>query len=224
MAASENNRRRLLHAAPADAALREEPPAALFPRGQPVLRHHELARCARGPSTPLVPAPRHETLESEVDEELNVHLEMRVEELTSAGASVDAARREALRQFGDLEYTLRYCRQQDHEKEQRMQRGLMLGDLMQDLGICLRGLRRAPMMTMTIVATVGLGTAPRRSSAVNAALQPLPMQTGQFSHLHDGPSKFASRPTTRVVAQQAQFEEIARYRSGNTSRRHCNIV
>ena len=115
---------------------------------------------------------RPATMEAEVDEELNLHLEMRVEALRARGMAIDAARREALRQFGDLQSTRRYCRWQDHEKEQRMQAGLMLEDLMQDLRICLRGLLRAPMMTMMIVATVGLGLGATTVifSAVNAAL------------------------------------------------------
>ena len=65
---------------------------------------------------------RAETVNSEVDEELKAHLEMRVEELRSQGLSAESARREAIRQFGDLEYTRRYCRRQDQEKEKRMQR------------------------------------------------------------------------------------------------------
>ena len=58
-----------------------------------------------------------------------------------------------------------------------MRRGLMLGESMQDLRISLRGLFRAPLMSMTIVATVGLGIGATTVifAAVNAALlQPLP--------------------------------------------------
>ena len=58
-----------------------------------------------------------ETVASEVDEELNLHLELRVRELRSQGMSMDDARHEALRQFGDLEKTRRYCRRQDEEQE-----------------------------------------------------------------------------------------------------------
>ena len=38
-----------------------------------------------------------------MDEELSLHLEMRIDELIAAGMAPDEARREALRQFGDLE-------------------------------------------------------------------------------------------------------------------------
>jgi putative ABC transport system permease protein len=56
---------------------------------------------------------RPEHVQAEVDEELRVHLDMRTEELVAAGIPRDDARAEALRQFGDLQYTRRYCRDQD---------------------------------------------------------------------------------------------------------------
>jgi hypothetical protein len=40
---------------------------------------------------------RPETVRSEIDEELTLHLEMRTEELEARGMSPDEARREALR-------------------------------------------------------------------------------------------------------------------------------
>src|SRR5207244_3041817 len=96
---------------------------------------------------------RREAVASDVDEELTLHVEMRAEELQARGMP----RGEALRQFGDLKYTRQYCLQQGLVKETRMHHGLLLGDLIQDLRISARSLLRAPMMTLTIVATVGLG-------------------------------------------------------------------
>ncbi|HEX7780348.1 MAG TPA: permease prefix domain 1-containing protein, partial [Vicinamibacterales bacterium] len=120
---------------------------------------------------------RPETVRSEIDEELNVHLQMRRDELTSRGLSPDAARREALRQFGDLQRTREYCQRQDDGKEKRMRRLLLLEDLTQDIRVSFRGLRRAPLMTLAIIATVGLGIGATTAifAAVNAALlRPLP--------------------------------------------------
>jgi putative ABC transport system permease protein len=136
-----------------------------------------------------------------------------------ATASVDAARREALRRFGDLEYTRRYCRQQDHEKEKRMQRTLMLEDLAQDLRICLRTLVRAPVMTMTIVATVGLGIGATTVifGAVNAALlRPLPYtDPDRLVRIYTDapPNKFRLSVADYLAlqAQQTHFERIAAY-------------
>jgi putative ABC transport system permease protein len=158
-------------------------------------------------------------VQSEIDEELNLHIEMRVEELRARGMSLDAARREALRRFGDLEYTRRYCRNQDLEKETRMQRGLMLGDLIQDLRICLRSLLRAPVMTMTIVTTVGLGIGATTVifSAVNAAfLRPLPYaDPARLVRIYNDapPNKFRFSLVDYLAlqAQQTHFEQIAGY-------------
>ena len=69
---------------------------------------------------------RPEVVRDEVDEELRVHLEMRIDELRAAGLSPEAARRQAVRQFGDLEGTRQYCRRQDLDKENRVQRLLFL--------------------------------------------------------------------------------------------------
>src|SRR5438093_1610177 len=89
-------------------------------------------------------------LQSEIDEELRLHLDMRTEELVARGMAVEDARREALRQFGDLPGTREYCRRQDEDKEHRMQRAVWIEDLLQDLRIGLRGLLRAPMTTLTL--------------------------------------------------------------------------
>src|SRR5262245_66581023 len=120
---------------------------------------------------------RSASVASEVDEELATHLQMRIEELMAHGLPADEARREALRQFGDLEFTRQYCRTQDLRKETQVQRGLFVEELIQDLRISLRGLIRVPMLTLTILLTVGLGIGATTVifSAVEAALlRPLP--------------------------------------------------
>ena len=43
---------------------------------------------------------RPETIQSDIDEELRLHLEMRADDLVARGLSRDRARREAERQFG----------------------------------------------------------------------------------------------------------------------------
>ena len=158
-------------------------------------------------------------MNSEVDEELKAHLEMRVEELQSQGLSAEAARREAIRQFGDLEYTRRYCRRQDQEKEKRMQRTLWLEDLAQDFRICLRTLVRVPVMTLTIVATVGLGIGATTVifGAVNAALlQPLPYRDPNrlvrfYTDAPPNKFRFSLADYLALQAQQTHFERIAAY-------------
>src|SRR5687767_11655786 len=102
---------------------------------------------------------------------------MRIEELRTRGMSAEDARREAVVQFGDLEATRRYCRSQDLGKENRVQRLLFVQDLMQDIKTGLRNLLRAPLLTLIVIMTVGLGIGATTAifAAINAALlQPLP--------------------------------------------------
>ena len=96
-------------------------------------------------------------LQAEVDEELRVHLEMRIEELVAKGMSSDAARREARRQFGDLEYTRRYCRNQDERKEAGMRWNLLVDELAQDLRNGVRQIARNPGFSAVVIGTLALG-------------------------------------------------------------------
>ena len=162
-----------------------------------------------------------DVVESEIDEELRVHLEMRVEELKARGLSAEAARREALRQFGDLETTRRYCRRQDLEKEKRVRRGLWLEDLGQDLRICLRRLLRAPVLLLTVVATVGLGigaTTAMFGWSHAILLRALPYaDPGQLFRIYTDapPNKFPFSVADYLALrdQQTSFERIAGYSS-----------
>ena len=162
---------------------------------------------------------RADVVTSEVDEELNLHIEMRAEGLRAQGMAADTARREAIRQFGDLQYTRRYCRQQDLQKETRMQRGLMFDELRQDLRVALRSLRRAPVMAVTIIATVGLGIGATTTifTAINAALlRPLPYHEPErlVRVYTDAPPvwfRFSAVDYLALEAQQTQFERVAAY-------------
>lgn len=97
----------------------------------------------------------------------------------------------------------------------------MLDDLTHDLWISLRGLRRAPMMVLTIVATVGLGIGATTVifSAVNAALlRPLPYaEPDELVRIYtDAPPNkfpFSVADYLALQAQQTQFEQIGGYSS-----------
>ncbi len=67
-----------------------------------------------------------------------------------------------------------------------MQRSLIFADLTGDLRISLRGLRRSPLLTLAIVATVGLGIGATTVifSGMNAALlRPLPYRDSRAARL-----------------------------------------
>ena len=162
---------------------------------------------------------RPATVRADVDEELNLHLEMRVEELRKQGLSTEEAHREALRRFGDLERTREYCRRQDDEKETRMQIGLLAEDLMQDVRISMRSLARVPILTLTILATVGLGIGATTVifAAVDAAfLRPLPYEQPDrlFRMYTDAPPnkfRFSVADLLAFEAQQTHFSQVAAY-------------
>jgi putative ABC transport system permease protein len=162
---------------------------------------------------------RRRAVKAEVDEELSVHLEMRVNELIAAGMAPDEARREALRQFGDLDATREYCRRLDEEKESEMQRALLFEDFMQDLRIGIRSLLRAPVLTLTIIVTVGLGLGATAAifSAVSAALlRPLPYaEPHNLVRIYtDSPPfkfRFSVADYLAFTEQQRRFERHATY-------------
>lgn len=162
---------------------------------------------------------RPDRVASEIDEELRTHLEMRIGELTARGWSEAEARPEALRQFGDLEATRDYCRQQDLGKEARVQHRLFLRDIMQDVRVSLRGLGRARVLSLTIVATVGLGLGATTAifAAVHAAFfRPLPYRdpTTLVRIYTDAPPfkyRFSVADYLALRAQQTHFQEVATY-------------
>jgi predicted permease len=87
--------------------------------------------------------------ESDLNEELRLHLELDTERLRASGLSGDAARRQAYRTFGGVEQTREECRDA---------RGAGFVDaLVRDVVYALRGFTRAPLVALTIVCTVALG-------------------------------------------------------------------
>jgi predicted permease len=154
-----------------------------------------------------------------VDEELGHHLEMRARELREQGVPADEALAEARRRFGDLEETRQYCRQQDHAKERHMERRLRLDDLAQDVKVSIRSLARVPVLTLTIIGTVGVGIGATTAifAAVDAALlRPLPYaDPDRLVRLYtDAPPfqfRFSVADYLALEAEQTQFESIATF-------------
>jgi predicted permease len=87
--------------------------------------------------------------QSELDEELHFHVEQSIAAKLAAGATAEEARRQALVEFGGVERTREQC----HEARP----GWWMGTVLQDARYALRGFRRNPVFTVTVIATLALG-------------------------------------------------------------------
>ncbi len=86
---------------------------------------------------------------ADLDDELAFHVEQSTQRNIAAGISPDEARRAAMIEFGGVERT----REQSYEQRP----GWWMGTVAQDVRYALRGFRRNPMFTVTVLATLTLG-------------------------------------------------------------------
>jgi predicted permease len=97
------------------------------------------------------------SIEEQVDEEIALHLELRVQELVNQGLSSEEARAEAERRFGAVADARRRLHERAQQRERRVSIREWLGGWRQDLAYSTRALAREPLAAGAIVVTLGLG-------------------------------------------------------------------
>ena len=140
--------------------------------------------------------------ESDLTEELQLHLERETERLRAGGLAPDAARLQALRTFGGTEQIREQCRDA---------RGTaLLDDTIRDILYALRTFKRAPLVALTIVSTValGLGLVAVAFTLLNALLY----QVDAVPDVHEMFSVERTRTSDgeRLPFTRAQFDALRR--------------
>ena len=108
----------------------------------------------------------------DLDAELQFHIEQSVRAGVADGITPEEARRRALIEFGGIERTREQC----HEQHP----GWWMGTVRQDLHYSLRGFRRNPLFTTTIIATLGLGIGV--TTAVFSVVDPILFRSLPYAH------------------------------------------
>ncbi len=169
--------------------------------------------------------------ESDVEDEIAFHLEMRAKELMARGMNQAEAREEARRRFGDRARLEAEMRRMEREKARKDARLAFFRDWRSDLTFVRRSLVRQPLFTIAAVLTLGLSIGVNAAifSAVNAfLLKPLPVRDGDrqmvlmYMFKKDNISSNVSYPFYREVKELPVFEDAVAWSGWEVALRNGN--
>ena len=182
-------------------------------------RYSEFSRSHRSSKVPRVRGfPRRFrfpwrsmwSIHREVDEELQFHLDMRIQELQATGLAPPAAEREARQQFGDLTATQKSLKSAARRYERNRRSQLMFDELFRDLRYAWRGLARSRSFTLiaVLVLALAIGVNSAIFSVLNVVMmRPVKMESpgemcSVYSQDTERPEKYRafSYPTYRDFA------------------------
>ncbi len=160
------------------------------------------------------PPARAADVEREVDEELAFHLAMREDALRARGLSRADAAAEARRRFGDLADIRAECADTSVTTFRRAHVAELFDDMVRDVRIAARSLRRSPGFAVAAVALLALGIGGTTSvfSVVDAVyFRPLPYPNA--GRLVIAGAAFADPLCDRRCARTPTAAEIAEWRA-----------
>ena len=100
---------------------------------------------------------RPDLVRHEADEEVQLHLALRTEQLMREGLSQDEARAEAERRFGSLDEARSQLHDSAQRRENRMHLRETLDAVRRDVILAVRALRRTPYVTAVAILSLALG-------------------------------------------------------------------
>jgi predicted permease len=146
-------------------------------------------------------------IRSDIDDEFQFHLEMRVAELEARGLAPERAHAEAMRRFGDVSDAKEYCRTMDERFTHEEQRRAWFAELGSDIRFAARQLRHSPVFAILAIVTLALGIGATTSifSVVNRlVLDPIPYPGGDrivnLSRVNKEGNLFVT-PTPKLVKE-----------------------